>query len=224
MEVSKTMRSLSTTSTTAILAGALLLAGVVTAACGNESQEADAGNAEAEKQAATGEKVAEAEQTGTSKEASSQREDAAQKVAKADAEAATNGGNGSDKPYTVECPEDDGACKVDEKTYEGWKAFSGFCERCHGPGGLGSSIGPNLVERINQKPIEKSRFIQVVSAGWDGPADGKMPAFGQNPNVNDKFDNLWAYLKARADGKIGPGRPDQIGATGPGEGAPGNWE
>lgn len=212
MEVSETMRSLSTMPTTALLVSALLLAGAGTAACGNESQEAaDAGKADAE-------------QAGTSETTSAQQEDASQKVAKADAEAAANGGNGNGKPYTLECPDDGGACKVDKKTYEGWKAFSGFCERCHGPGGLGSSIGPNLVDRINDKPIDKGRFIQVLASGWDGPMDGQMPAFGNNPNVNDKFNNLWAYLKARADGKIGPGRPDQIGETGPGEGAPGNWE
>ncbi len=201
----------------ALLAGALFLAGAGTTACGNGGQEANGGNAEAEKQTAAEEQVAETEQAGAS-------EDAAQKVAKADAEAATNGGGGGDKPYTLECPEGEGACKVDEKTYEGWKAFSGFCERCHGPGGLGSSIGPNLMKRFNQKGIDKGRFIQVVASGWDGPMDGKMPAFGQNPNVNDKFDNIWAYLNARADGKIGPGRPDRIGDTGPGEDAPGNWE
>ena len=80
------------------------------------------------------------------------------------------------------------------------------------------------MKRIPEKPITKSRFIQVVSAGWDGPMSGKMPAFGQDPNVNKYMNEMWAYLKARVDGKIPPGRPDKIDEAGPGEGAPANWE
>lgn len=128
------------------------------------------------------------------------------------------------KPYTVECPPGETPCKVGEKTYIGWRTFSGFCERCHGSGGLGSMIGPNLIKRIREKPIDKSRFVQVVSAGWDGPMSGQMPAFGQNPNVNKNLDELWSYLRARVDGKIPPGRPDKIGEKGPGPDAPPNWE
>ena len=35
----------------------------------------------------------------------------------------------------------------------------------------------------------------------------KMPAFGLNPNVMCFIDDIYAYLKARADGALGRGRP-----------------
>jgi hypothetical protein len=34
-----------------------------------------------------------------------------------------------------------------------------------------------------------------------------MPAWQDNPNIDPYLDDLWAYLKARADGALGPGRP-----------------
>jgi hypothetical protein len=34
-----------------------------------------------------------------------------------------------------------------------------------------------------------------------------MPAFGTNPNVMCYIDDIYAYLKARSDGKLGRGRP-----------------
>jgi len=36
-----------------------------------------------------------------------------------------------------------------------------------------------------------------------------MPAFAVNKNVMCFIDDLYAYLKARADGAIGRGRPDK---------------
>jgi hypothetical protein len=34
-----------------------------------------------------------------------------------------------------------------------------------------------------------------------------MPPWKDNPNVNKKYKELFAYLKARADGALQPGRP-----------------
>jgi len=38
---------------------------------------------------------------------------------------------------------------------------------------------------------------------------GMMPAWKDNPNVMPYAGNLWAYLKARADGALLPGRPEK---------------
>jgi hypothetical protein len=40
-----------------------------------------------------------------------------------------------------------------------------------------------------------------------------MPAWGQNLNIDPYIDDLWAYLKARADGVLGPGRPQKLVAS-----------
>ncbi|HKJ87314.1 MAG TPA: cytochrome c, partial [Gammaproteobacteria bacterium] len=84
-----------------------------------------------------------------------------------------------------------------------------FCSRCHGEGALGSSIAPNLMKRITNKNISFSDFVQIVSAGKEGSM-GVMPAWGKNPNVNTKFQNLWAYLEARTDDVLPPGRPGKL--------------
>src|ERR1044071_6260352 len=38
--------------------------------------------------------------------------------------------------------------KVDAKTYNGYRRFHAGCNHCHGQDGLGSTIGPSLVERL----------------------------------------------------------------------------
>jgi hypothetical protein len=45
-----------------------------------------------------------------------------------------------------------------------------------------------------------------VANGYTGQV-GVMPPWKDDPNVNKRFDALYAYLKARADGALGPGKP-----------------
>jgi len=119
---------------------------------------------------------------------------------------------GGSNPYKVNkaCRKGDMRdCKVNMKTYIGWRTFNAFCSRCHGEGALGSSIAPNLMKRITNKNISFSDFVQIVSAGKEGSM-GVMPAWGKNPNVNTKFQNLWAYLEARTDDVLPPGRPGKL--------------
>lgn len=109
----------------------------------------------------------------------------------------------ADKPYTVDCGQE--PCQTDKATYVGWRTYHAVCHVCHGPDGNGSSFAPNLAERLKQ--IDKARFEQVVNEGFQGQM-GIMPAFGQNPNVRNFVDELYAYLMARSDGVLEPGRPD----------------
>ena len=106
-------------------------------------------------------------------------------------------------PYTVQ----DG--KVDAKTYTGWLRYSAFCQNCHGTGGVGSAIAPDLTQAL--KNLNKRQFETVVSCGLKGNlGTGVMPPWGDNPNIHPYIENLWAYLSARADGALGPGRPQQL--------------
>ena len=36
---------------------------------------------------------------------------------------------------------------------------------------------------------------------------------GDNPNIRPYIENLWAYLSARADGALGPGRPQKLSTS-----------
>lgn len=93
-------------------------------------------------------------------------------------------------------------CKVDIFMVRGFRAFS-QCQVCHGLDANGSSFAPSLNEKL--KEIDRARFDEVVTNGYTGQI-GVMPGWKDNPNVMKKIDNLYAYLKARSDGAIPPGR------------------
>jgi mono/diheme cytochrome c family protein len=109
-------------------------------------------------------------------------------------------------PYTVE----DG--KVDKKTFNGWRRYTESCLRCHGPDGAGSSYGPELVDSV--KHLTQDEFNEVVVNGRtnvNAANTSVMPPFGEVEDVVTYLDDIWAYLKARADGVLGRGRPPRIG-------------
>ena len=98
------------------------------------------------------------------------------------------------------------AYQVDQATYDGWKQFNLNCARCHGEDVLGTTIAPHLIVSLKPEgPVNtKEAFVQVVCAGR--PAKG-MPAWcslGMDPATIEK---IYAYVKARSDGKMSPGRP-----------------
>jgi mono/diheme cytochrome c family protein len=117
-----------------------------------------------------------------------------------------NEGSIAQPTYTVQ----DG--KVGPKTYSGWIRFSLNCERCHGPGGVGSAIAPNLAEAI--KGLNYRQFQTILTCGLVGNIGaGVMPSWKDNPNVMPYVSNLYAYLKARADGGLQAGRPERIASS-----------
>lgn len=115
----------------------------------------------------------------------------------------------SPAPYTVACEETGGknVCKVDKQTYIGWRTYHAVCHVCHAQDAVGSTFAPSLVERLGV--IDKERFMDVLANGYTGQI-GVMPGWKDNPNVNKKYDELYGYLKARADGALPPGRPTRL--------------
>lgn len=97
---------------------------------------------------------------------------------------------------------------VDWYTYNGFRRYHSECHVCHGPDGLGSSFAPPLSETM--KTMSYDDFLAVVvngRANVSTTAQKMMPAFGLNRNVMCYIDDLYVYLKARADGALGRGRP-----------------
>ena len=125
--------------------------------------------------------------------------------------------------------------KVDEHTYVGWRVFHSACYGCHGVDATGTSVAPNLVERISDMtPRDFSTKVLTryrITVGFDDAAADNptalreafieevmkrergeliMPAWGRDPNVAPHLLDVYAYLRARADGILAPGRPEQL--------------
>ncbi len=97
---------------------------------------------------------------------------------------------------------------VDWFTYSGYRRYHSECHVCHGPDGLGSSYAPNLVDSVARNTY--AEFLEVVASGRVAVSGGKqnvMPAFGTNLNVMCYVDDIYIYLRARAQGDAPRGRP-----------------
>ena len=96
--------------------------------------------------------------------------------------------------------------KVDAQTLSGWKTWRAMaCERCHGAAQEGM-VGPSLLNSL--KVLSKDEFKITV---LKGRIEKGMPNFEASKMVSENIDNLYAYLKGRSDGKIEPGRLQEIG-------------
>ena len=94
---------------------------------------------------------------------------------------------------------------MDFATYKGWRAYHAECHVCHGPDAMGSTYAPSLMESV-QNGMDWDAFFDVIINGR-GVAEGAqkgnvMPAFGENTNVAPHIEDMYRYVKARADGKI----------------------
>jgi methanol metabolism-related c-type cytochrome len=101
---------------------------------------------------------------------------------------------------------DDGT--VDWYTYSGFRRYHSECHVCHGPDGEGSTYAPSLIDSM--KTMTYQDFMLVVASGREVVrADKKsvMPALGDNANVMCYIDDIFIYLKARAEGGLPRGRP-----------------
>ena len=119
--------------------------------------------------------------------------------------------------------------------YLGWRVYQDKCARCHGEmatGGTapGGAVAPNLLARMNDVGPRRFADLVLLRYDWDG-ADRRtrddrearealideierrrekpqaMPAWQGEPSVNAHILDLYAYLAARSEGRLGPGRP-----------------
>lgn len=97
---------------------------------------------------------------------------------------------------------------VDWYTYSGFRRYHSECHVCHGPDGEGSSYAPRLVDSV--KRLTYAAFLEVVASGRvnvQGGTQNVMPAFGTNLNVMCYVDDIYVYLRARAQADLPRGRP-----------------
>jgi len=95
---------------------------------------------------------------------------------------------------------------ISRVAYDGWKQYELNCARCHGEYGVGTSFAPALAVSLKQGgtvPTQES-FVTIVC---QGRKEKGMPSWCELGLEMTKIQGIYAYLKGRADGKIGVGRP-----------------
>ena len=137
----------------------------------------------------------------------------------------TSSANGSSEYYQAK----DG--KVDAATFTGWNSYNYVCVTCHGIGAVGTKIAPDLTEIADRLSFEQFKLkvlhqkaIKFTGDDWrsmeqsmleeiakqekrDQGELANMPRWEYNPSVTNNVKNIYRYLKARADGVIGPDKP-----------------
>lgn len=124
--------------------------------------------------------------------------------------------------------------RVDRGTYNGWQLFEAHCRGCHGTGATGTAKAPDLVQRISNytprgfasKVLTSYRIVRMSPENGAKDRDAErealleevmrrertargqpvMPAWDSDAGVPPHVLDLYAYLSARADGAIGPGK------------------
>lgn len=120
------------------------------------------------------------------------------------------------------------------KVYAGWRVYQGKCSSCHGIGATGGEQVPDLLPIIRSMNLQQ--FAAIVLKRYDlasgmsrKPQDKttvemrideimhaseppiEMPTWQGEPAVNAHILDLYTYLSARAEGRIGIGRPPDDG-------------
>jgi len=97
---------------------------------------------------------------------------------------------------------------VDWYTYSGYRRYHSECHVCHGPDGEGSTYAPALSKSLQTASYPD--FTNVVVNGRKNvntAQESVMPAFGTNRNVMCYLDDIFIYLRARANDAVPRARP-----------------
>lgn len=123
--------------------------------------------------------------------------------------------------------------KVDWGTYAGWFTYHLSCHMCHGQDAVATNVAPDLLyslktmtqEQFANKVLGRYRILQAPAEGPPDEVERKaiveevlqhrrgvhgqlaMPVWDSDPGMKPHILDLYAYLKARSDGALGPGRP-----------------
>src|SRR5262245_60618348 len=100
--------------------------------------------------------------------------------------------------------------KVDWYTYSGFRRYHSDCHVCHGPDGEGSTYAPALSRSL--QTMSYPDFAAVIVNGRKNvntAQESVMPAFVTNRNVMCYLEDLFIYLRARANDAVPRGRPQK---------------
>lgn len=125
--------------------------------------------------------------------------------------------------------------QVDDATYTGWRVFHSSCHFCHGIGAVGTSRAPALLEKVsvlsaNQFAIAVLYRYPIIVGFDEARGDDlsalreafaadirrhehgglMMPSWHADDGTRPHVLDLYAYLRARADGVLERGEPTRL--------------
>ncbi len=104
---------------------------------------------------------------------------------------------------------------VTDQVYTGWKYFQVYCARCHGDNALGTMAAPDLTYSVTEEGgVTADSFKVIVREGASDPSDPERRMRG----FEDLMDStlvaaVYAYVRARSDSSLAPGRPHRASAA-----------
>jgi mono/diheme cytochrome c family protein len=112
-------------------------------------------------------------------------------------------------PWRAAVGQEKSAGVVSPEIYEGWRQYSVNCARCHGQDAVGNPVAANLLESAADggSVADEAGFVKVI---LDGRPSRGMPAF-KGQTTSEQAASIFAYVRARATGKVPAGRPKPSG-------------
>jgi mono/diheme cytochrome c family protein len=93
---------------------------------------------------------------------------------------------------------------VTEDEYQGWKYYAVYCERCHAPDAVGTADAPDLRYSVSPEgEVTSDSFAVMVRSGSE---NGEMKGF-EDLLDDQRIGQIYAYIKARSEGRLAAGRP-----------------
>jgi len=93
--------------------------------------------------------------------------------------------------------------------YQGWKWFHVYCFRCHGVDAMGSDLAPNLRKSVSSEGlVTHDVFLKTV---LEGRQEKGMQSWKELLDPK-QVEQLYAYVKARSEERLVPGRPHRAAA------------
>jgi mono/diheme cytochrome c family protein len=97
---------------------------------------------------------------------------------------------------------------VSEAEYQGWRYFHVYCERCHGTDALGTVDAPDLRYSVSAEgEVTADSFRVIVRKGTQNKEENKVMKGFEDLLDDQRIEQLYAYVKARSEGRLAAGRP-----------------
>jgi mono/diheme cytochrome c family protein len=102
---------------------------------------------------------------------------------------------------------------VTETEYQGWKYYAVYCERCHAPDAVGTADAPDLRYSVSPEgEVTADSFRVIVRKGTENREENKVMKGFEDLLDDQRIDQVYAYIKARSEGRLAPGRPHRASA------------